>query len=204
MFSKAEIFDQALSALLLRRRVIDTETDSNNEVAVLRDNYDHAFKTTLSDLDLDSTSETLVLELIESAPNDRWSFSYKYPSKCLLLRRITSLFVKDNRETHLAKNVAIKDGQKVIFCNEQGASADCIVSDVPLATISVNAGLAIAYRLAILSAPLLVGKGSKSLTDKLEAKYIVFKAEAQENDSIENFMYHAEEVDSEFLAARVD
>ena len=204
MYSKAQIFNLALGALLLNRRIINTDTDTSNERAVLNTHYDTAFRATLEDLDLDSTSTQADLELIEETPTDHWTYAYKYPSNCALLRRIQSGSIMDNRSSHIPKRVAIHDGAKVIFTNQAQAIAEYISDEVPLSTLSATAGLCVAYRLALMSAPLVTGKGAAKLIDSIQKQYVITKAEAQEQDRRENFNFEDDTTQSEFVEARVD
>lgn len=202
MHSKAKIFNLALGALLLQRRVTDADTDPSNEAKVLLTHYDVALNATLEDLDLDSTSTEEILELIEADPNDNWLYAYKYPTNCAFLRRLQSPVLTDNRTTHIPRRVAIHNGVKVIFTDKEEAVAEYVSYDVPLNSLSATAGLAIAYRLAMLSAPLITGKGAKALIDSIEKKYIATKAEAQEQDRRENFNFVDDDIASEFVEAR--
>ena len=202
MFTKAKIFDLAANALLLTRRFIDPDTDKSNEAKVFLTNYDIALRSTLEDLDLDSTSDVKTLELVEEDPNDQWLFAYKYPSNCAIFRRIQSTELMDNRYSHIPRRIGMYEGQKVIFTNEADAIAEYVAYDVPLSSLSANAGLAVAYKLATLSAPLITGKGAQKLIEAIQAKYIVAKAEAQEKDKNENFNYVEDHISSEFVAAR--
>jgi hypothetical protein len=202
--SKAKIFNLALSALLLQRRTVDPDTDQSNEVKVLLTHYDVALESTLEDCDLDSTAVEGILALVEADPNDQWDYAYAYPSDCLFFRRIQpdDRTVVDDRSTHQPKLVRIHNGQKVIFTDKEEAIGEWISSSVPISSFSANLGLALAYKLAMLSAPLIVGKGAKSLTDSIERKYITAKAEAQEKDRRESFSYVDEIFESEFVRAR--
>jgi hypothetical protein len=204
VYSKAKIFNLALGALLLQRRIVNAETDTSNEGKVLDSNYDVAFMSVLEDLDLDSTSSTITLELSEEDPNDTWSFAYKYPTKCAFLRRLVSGALIDTRATHVDKRIGIHDGKKVIFTNLADAEAEIIMNDVPLSTLSASAGLAVALKLAILSAPLITGKGAEKLIESLERRYVVAKAEAQDHDRRENAVFLSDEEESEFVAARTE
>lgn len=204
MYTKAKIYNLALGALLLSRQITDTETDKSNEAKVLNTHYDTALRSTLEDLNLDSTATQINLELIEESPNTLWNFSYKYPTNCAFLRRIQSIVKMDNRSTHIEKRVAIKDGKKCIFTNEMNAIAEYISSDVPISTLSANAGLAVAYKLAMLSAPLITGKGSQKLMEAIQKQYIVIKGDAQEQDRLEGFNFTDPDVESEFVQARTE
>lgn len=203
-YSKAKIFNLALGALLLQRQISDTDNDASNEAAVLNTHWDAAFNSTLQDMDLDSTSTQAILALIEEDPTDDWGYAYTYPSDCVFLRRIQSSVRIDSRSTHIEKRIAIHEGQKVIFTDQTDAVAEYISNDVPISSLSASVGLAIAYQLAILSSPLIVGKGAQKLRDDLEKRYIVLKADAQKQDRAENFNFVDEDIDSEFVQARTE
>lgn len=204
MQSKAKIFNLALSALLLQRRIVNTDTDTSNEGKVLESHYEVAFMSALEDMDLDSTSSIITLELLEEEPNDLWYYAYKYPRRCAFLRRLVSGVVTDTRSTHIDKRVAIHEGQKVIFTNQMEAKAEIIMNDIPLSSLSSTAIIAISLRLAVLSAPLIVGKGADKLMKSLEGRYILAKADAQDHDRRENMNFLTDEEESEFVAARTE
>jgi len=203
VYSKAQLFNLALNALLLQRRIINPDTDQSNEAKVLNTNFDVAFRATLQDLNLDSLSSQVKLELLCKNPNKLWAFAYKYPSNCAFFRRIQSDVLMDNRDTFIAKRVAIHNGQKVIFTNQEEAIAEFIPFDVPLSALSAVAGLCVATRLAILSSPLVTGKGSRDLLPRLEQQYVLLKAEAQRQDQLENYNYVPDHIQSEWYNARI-
>lgn len=202
MYTKVDLFNIALSALLLTKEISNADEDTSLEAKQLRKFYTIALKKTLADLDLDGTSTTETLELLIADPNDDWSYAYKYPSNCMLLRRICSGVRKDNRASKIPLQTAIYDDQKVIFCDLESASADYIPSDLPLSYLSVNAGLAVAYSLAWLCAPLIAGKGANELRKNINQMYLLAKSEAQEDDRLENTNFDDDEVVSEFVLAR--
>lgn len=202
MYSKEDIFNLALSALLLQRRVTNADTDQSNEVKVLRSVWEPALASALEDLDLDSLSSQIDLELIEEDPNRYWKYAYKYPTNCAKFRRLQSCAIKDNRDTQIPKRVGIHDGEKAIFTNLWQAVAEYIPKDVPLSAFSATAGIVLAYKLAILSAPLVTGKGAKDLIAKLTDNYKIFKAEAQEQDRDENHRFEDPVMESDMVRAR--
>ena len=204
MYTKAKIFNLALGALLLQKKISDPETDTSNENKVLGTHYDVAFQSTLEDLDLDSTSTEEVLALVATDPNTLWLYAYLYPANCAFFRRIQSVSEVDNRTTHISKRVSMYQGQKVIFTNEEDAIAEFIPHDISLTHLSANVGLAIAYRLAFLSSPLIVGKGALKLRESIKQDYLLAKGEAQEKDKRENFSFNDESIDSEFVEARLE
>jgi hypothetical protein len=203
MFTKAKLFNLALSALLLSKQISDTETDTSTEAKVLRTHYDIALRKALQDMDLNAASVTETLELVEEDPNDLWDYAYKYPTNCSFLRRIVSGYNKDNRTTQIPRATGVHEGVKVIFTNEMEADAEYIPHDIGLAQLSASAGMAISYQLAILAAPLIVGKGADKLRTNLYEMYKVYKAEAQEHDRLENASFDEDSGESEFVESRL-
>lgn len=205
MSSKVQIYSLAASALLLVKEFTDITTDKSNEARVFNLHWNSAFNSTLQDLDLDATMIPITLELIaDLGQSEYFRYVYKYPTSCVFLRRIKSNAITDNARTHIEKKVGIYQGQKVIFTNEVEAVAECISKDIPLASLNPMAELAVAYKLAMLSLPLIVGKGSKTLKEDLKESYRIAKAEAQEADSLENFNFEPEHIRSEFVQARLE
>jgi len=202
--TKEKIYNLALSALLLSKEIAEVSTNTTNEVRVLNTHYDIAFESTLQDLDLDSLSQPITLELLATLPiEEPWDFVYKYPTNCIFLRRLDSKQITDNRFTHISKRTGIFNSKKAIFTNEDEAIGECIPVDVPLAALSPMAALAVAYSLAHLSAPLLVGKGAQRLRKTIKEDYLIAKGEAQETDMLENFNYEPDDLRSEFVAVRL-
>lgn len=208
MSSKVEIFNLAAGALLLNKQFTNADTDKSREATIFRLYYDKAYESTLQDLDLDSTSKRVQLSLITASPYSafpdvyQWGYSYRYPDDCAFLRRIVSRSIKDHRYSHIAKQVRTINGEKVILTNEQNAVADYIEKDIDPSLLSAEAVMAVAYRLAHRCSPMIVGKGASRKREDVLALYNIAKAEAQEQDALENFMYHDEAVESEFVNAR--
>jgi len=204
MYTKASIYNLALGALLLNKRISDVLTDTSTENQTLNVHYNTALISTLQDLDLDATATQKDLELIEEDPNDLWSFAYKYPTNCAFLRRIQSAVVKDTRSTQIPRRIANHGGVKAIFCHQESAVAEYVSTDLPLSLLSANAGLAVAYKLAQLAAPLIAGKGAAQLRKEIQANYMLAKAEAQEHDRLENSNFDDDSTISEFVEARLE
>jgi hypothetical protein len=203
-YTRVQVYNLSLSILLLSREVADYLTDDTEEVRVLNTHWDIALESVLQDLDLDSTSEPITLELIETLPTDHlWTYSYKYPTNCAFFRRIESVAVMDIPSTHIAKRVTVRNGVKVIFTNEAQAIAECIPKDILIESLSSMTIMCVAQRLAELSAPLLVGKGAKTLRKEIRDAYVVSKLEAQETDARENFNYSTDAQHSEWVQERI-
>lgn len=204
MWTKAKIYNEALGFLLLQRQIENTDTDKSNEAKVLNTHFDAAFRSALEDMDLTSTSSQVTLELLQPNPNALWSYAYKYPVDCALFRRIQSCDRMDDRSSHIPREVRMLGTTKAIFTDQVDAIGEYISANVPISSLSASAGLAVAAMLAILSAPLVTGKGARGLKQELLEKYALFKANAQEQDQMESFSYTPPWKESEFVAARFE
>lgn len=203
MSTETTIYNFAASALLLNREIINADTDKTNEVRAFNTHWQIALESTLQDLDLDMLSTPITLELITSLTEGPWTYVYKYPSNCLLMRRIVSGTIVDRRSTHIAKKTAMYGSLKAIYTNEADAVLECIPKDISLSALNSSAIMAVAYKLAYLAAPLITGKGAKTLKKEIMEQYLVFKTEAQETDARENFNYEDDYARSEFVEARL-
>jgi hypothetical protein len=202
VFSKEKIFNLALNELLLTRRITNASTDPSSEAKVLETNFYIALNSALESMDLNSTSTQVNLSLVATMPIHHWQYAYLYPADCVFFRRIQSHVVVDCRQTHHPKLIGIFNGQKVIFANHTNAIGEYISKLTPLTSLSAAAGLAVAQRLAVLSAPLITGKGAAKLIDTIEKKFILTKADAQALDARENFNFVSEQIESDFVFER--
>jgi len=205
-YTKPQIYNLAFGALLLSRQTTDPTTDNSNEVAVLNTHYQHAFDACLEDMDLDATSTRATLALSVTDPVAYWNYGYTYPSDCVVLRRLEPAAAYtpiDNKRSHVPKMVRIHSGAKLILTNQATAVAEYISNAVPLSSLGAHAGMAIAYYLAWFSAPLIVGKGSRTLRKEIWEKYVLYKGQAQDQDRRENFNFHEDGVDFEFVNVRI-
>lgn len=203
-YTKEQIYNLTLSFLLLAKEVTEITTDTSNEVRVLNIFYNVALESTLKDLDLDSLSTPVTLELIEELDDGGpWRYAYKYPNTCAFFRRIQSCVVTDTERTAIPRRVGVHTGLKAIFTNEAEAIAEIIPNNVSLAMLSVQAGVALSLNLAILAAPLITGKGAKILVKDLRDSYTVAKYEAQEDDASENHNFETDDVRSSWVAERL-
>ncbi len=203
MYNKTDIFNLALSALYLQRRIADSETDTSNETKILQLHWKAAFYGGLTDLDLDATSTTAALGLLSEDPDDFWDYAYYYPADCVFLRRIVSDRLTDDTESFVDFKVARIGAEQVILTNQSEAKAEYITSNTLPQDLSIEAALYIAYKLARMALPLIIGKDSKNVATDLEAKYRQAFLDAAAKGAKETNIYQAEWSRSEFVKARL-
>lgn len=203
MFTKVQIYQMSLNALLLQRQVIDVDTDKSNEVKVLNANWDMAWLSVLSELDLNATSSYVTLALVATDPNPLWRYAYAYPSMAAFFRRVRSCTTMDNRYTHIGFQRSIYNGSPVIFTNEANAVGEIILNNLTPTVLTAEAVMCVVYRLAHMSAPLNTGKGSAQLRRDLEENFVIWKAKAQARDALESVNFEPPYIESEWVADRM-
>lgn len=204
MYTKTELYNLALGALLLSKKIVNADTDESTEKNILDTNFNSALYSTLEDLDLNRTADSMVLELIAEDPDDHWSFVYKYPNRAAFIRRIVSSVKKDNEDSRIPLKIGMYEGQLAIFTNQEDAEVEFVDKSIPLTALSTNAGLAVAYKLASMCSPLLVGKNTNNLKTSILEQYNYYKIEAQRHDYMENFSYETPEEQSSFVRSRME
>lgn len=203
MFDKTKIFNLALAALFLQKRVSNADTDTSTEVLTLQTLWETAYFTSLQEMDLDSTSQTKLLELVVNKPNEFWKFAYRYPSDSLLIRRIVSRRVTDDQESKIDLRIEIFNNQKLIMTDEEFAKVEYISKDIGIEFLTAEAAYAVAMRLAKLAVPIIVGTDSAKVLKSVDEMYVKAVVDAQRKDISESTIYQPEWTRSEFAKARL-
>lgn len=89
MSSKIEIWNRALSNIGVKQ-FVQSESENSNEASVLGVHWDAAVRKTLVDHPWPFARAYRTLALIEQDPSTDWAYSYRYPTDCLMVRRIVS------------------------------------------------------------------------------------------------------------------
>lgn len=206
MYSKTQIFNLALSALFLQKTVSDSETDTSKEATILRSHWDAAWNIGLQELDTDSIAVTESLELLAEAPDSNWDYVYKYPNNCAFLRRIVPELggqVTDDTIDAIDRKISRYSGNKAIFTNEINAKAEYIPNDISPDDLNAEEALFIAYKLARLCLPLIIGKDSDNVAKLLESRYEQAHLDARAKSAKETSIYQEEWQRSEFVKHRL-
>lgn len=198
------VYNIALNALLINYQTSDPLTDNEKSVRTLRTFYPLALSKVLADLDLNRTATKVKLELRVTAEDDpHWDYVYKYPTSCAKLRRLVSALPIDNQETRIPYITQTVEGVDSILTNDVDSYAEIIPTTAPLSTLNPNAIAALGTYLAYMSCSLITGKGAKDLKQSIMQDYMMFKAEAMEDDQNENVDTTPDEFKSEFAQARL-
>lgn len=200
--AKADIFNLALDALSLQRRITNPETDTSVENKILNSHWKMALGAALQEMNLDSTSTQANLQLHSENPNKLWKYAYIYPNNCALFRRVQSCVRQDNKDTQIPRQIRTIGVQKVILTNEYDAIGEYISVDVPIETLSPMAALCVGLRLANLSTSLITGKGAAQLRKELLSNYQISILSAQHHDKLESEILQPDTEQSSWVTTR--
>lgn len=201
MASKTEIANLALFHLGNGKEISNLDTDRGENALVCRRFYDIALKATLRDFPWPFATKIADLVLVEEDPNDDWSYSYRYPSDCVLLRRILSGTYPDTQATRISYKLAQDDADGlIIFTDQDDAQAEyTLLAENPL-IYTQDFVIAFSYRLATFIAPRVSGADFQKIAATCFNNYLYEISKAEVNAVNEESPGQAP--DAEYIRAR--
>jgi hypothetical protein len=205
MASTTETCNLALSHLGVGKRIASL-TESGREAEACNLFYEHARDELLRDFPWPFAKRNAYLGLVTTLgdsdhPTTEWQYSYRYPSDCLLARKILSEVRNDSRSSRWSYDLAADDQGTLIYSDKEEANLEYT------STLAQNPArwhsdftMALSYRLAAYIAPLLSKGDPFKVGDKAMALWMRSNAKAMANAGNEVQMDEAPE--SDFILAR--
>jgi|CXWL01.1.fsa_nt_gi hypothetical protein len=166
MASKVAICNMALGALGVGDQIANVDTERSAEARACRLFYAETLNEVLRDFPWPHAKKTVVLALVESAPNDEWAYSYRYPSDCLMMRRVLSGVRNDTRASRVPTSISNDDSGQLIFCDSADAELEyTFIADDPQ-RYPADFVAALAYLLAVRIAPMITAGDPFGLQNK--------------------------------------
>lgn len=181
MASITDICNMAISHLGISKDIANVTTEQSAEAKACRRFYDIAREAVLKDYNWPFATKVAVLNLVESNPNDEWTYSYRYPSDCLYARRILSGFRDDTELTRIPYKITQDDTGILIYTDRQDAELEYTLNTDNYDIFSADFKLALSYRLAHYIAARLTAGDPYSLGDKCLQKYVLEIQKASAN-----------------------
>lgn len=199
--TRTEIANMALAHLGSSKTIQDLDTENSKEAKACRTFYETVVDEVLRNRSWPFATQFADLALVEEDPTDEWSFSYRYPVTCLMVRRIPSGIRNDNRQSRVPYRIGSDDQGKLIYTDKPNASIEYThTRGREIALWSADMITAVSYTLAARVAPLLTGGDPFKIQDlvlALEQRAMNTAAANAFNEE------QAEEIpDSEFIRAR--
>ena len=198
--SETEICNLAISHLGIGKEIANLETERSNEAAACRRFFETARDVTLRDFNWPFATKINELGLVEADPNDEWSFSYRYPTDCLKLRRILSGIRNDTRQSRVPYRVARDAAGLLIFTDTADAQVEYTIQEQTVSSFPPDFVMAFSFLLASYVAPrLTAGDPFKMGTRAIELYQVeISKAMAAAINEEQDEEYP----DSEFIRVR--
>ena len=179
--SKTVIVNLALSHLGSGKEIADLETEQSDEASAMRRFYDEARDKALRDFNWPFATKIASLALVETNPNDEWTYSYRYPTDCLNIRRILSGVRTDNRQTRAAYKVAKDSAGRIIFTDIDIAKVEYTERVETVEIYPPDFVMALSYLMAMYTAPRVTGGDPFGLGKKSSELYLQELSNARSN-----------------------
>jgi len=121
MLSKTDIANMAISHIGYGKEISNLALENSEEASVCRRFYDISRDSTLRDFPWPFAMVSASLNLIEENPNSEWSYSYRYPSDCIYVRRIISGDKRESRDDRVPYKIG-KDGSGLLIYTDQSSA----------------------------------------------------------------------------------
>ena len=189
----------AISHLGISKEVASV-TEASQEASALRRFWDITVEEVLGDFPWSFATKFETLGLVEEDPNLEWSFSYRYPTDCLFVRKILSGIRNDDRQSRVSYRLAIDSSGKLIFTDMEDAQLEytCLIDNPE--HFPADFSMALSYKLAANVAPRITGQDEYKMGDKAMQLYMMQLSKAKSRALNEE--QPDELPDSEFISGR--
>lgn len=155
MASSTEICNLALSHIGIAKPIAALDTEQSQEAATCRVFYSIVRDVVLRDYRWPFASKIASLNLVEENPNSEWGYSYRYPTDCIMFRRILSGQRNDTPDTRIEYRLTKDAAGKLILCDIEEAECEYTEKVTDTQFFTADFILAFSYRLAYYIAPRL-------------------------------------------------
>lgn len=164
----------ALAHIGIGKDISNLETESSEEARACRRFYDTARDATLRDFPWPFATKIIAISLIETftgTSNKEYTYSYRYPSDCLDVRRIKSTIRNDTRQSRVPLKILKDDAARIIYTDTEDAELEYTVRVTDPSFYPPDFQIAFSYRLAAYIAPRLAKGDPFKLGDAAMQKY---------------------------------
>lgn len=201
MATKTEICNLAIGHLGIAVAIANVDTERSTEALACRTFYEITRDNTLRDFDWGFARKFAALGLVEEDPNQDWHYSYRYPSDCVLFRKIQSGFRIDTNTNQIPFLQSSDDDGRLIFTDTEDAIGVYTAKITDTSIYTTDFIMALSYRLAMYIGPQITGGNAfGSMTDRLAKLYDYHLSSARQNAANEEGRDRIAE--SEFVRGR--
>ena len=179
--SDTEIANFALSHLGVSKPIGNLTTESSAEAVACRRFYANTRDEMLRSFNWPFARQCVALGLVESNPTDEWQFSYRYPSDCLMVRRMFNSIRNPTQKSAEKYWIARDATGLLIYTDLDDASAEYTIREEDVLRFPPDFVIALSYRLASYVAPLITRGDPFKLAEKSVQLYRLSSTTAAAN-----------------------
>lgn len=199
--------DYEIANLALRHlgigRTMSALSDSTEEARVMNAFYATARDEVLRAFAWPFATKFAALTKVADNPSDidqEWSISYRYPSDCLMIRRIITGDRNPDRQAREPYRIGRDGTGLLIYSDYASAELEYTFQETTVSRYPPDFVIALSYRLAAYAAPALTGGDPYRLIQRMEALYAAAVMRARAN--AQNEEQQEEDPDAEWIRAR--
>lgn len=172
--SDTEIANIALSHIGVAKEIGNLEQDAGAEAQACRRYYSISVNQTLRDFNWPFATKYFVLGLVATNPaeiDQEWTYSYRYPSDCIKLRRIVSGVRPEHRQARIPFQIGQDATGLLIYTNQASAEVEFTKRETNVSRFPDDFVQAVSLRLANYILPRLTAGDPFNLRRSLIALY---------------------------------
>lgn len=168
----AAVCNLALSHLGVGKTISNLETDDTQESRACLLFYDIVRdKIIRGDFAWPFCTKISTLGLVEEDPNDEWSFAYRYPTDCLMVRRFLSGVRTDTRDTRAPYKIARDSSGLLVYSDLEDAQIEYTMRETDNTHYPPDFTMAFSFLLAAYIAPRLTNGDPFKMGERAMAMY---------------------------------
>lgn len=181
--AKIDIANMAVSHLAVGAEINDFDTEKTEAAQACRRFYDVARQKVLSDFDWPFAFAVENLSQVATQPTVEWSYSYRYPAKALVIRRIPNGATRADTQTSRAIYSIGRDATgKIIYADVASpATVEYTYDEDDTSRFPPDFVVALSLYLASLIGPRVAGGDQFKLADRAYVYYQKAILEARAN-----------------------
>lgn len=173
--SETDIANKAIRFLGKGKTIEDIDTDTSAEGVAVREFYDQARDYLLGKCAWRWAHKIQALELVDEFDGDplseEFAYSYRKPTDCIRHSRILSGAMQDTRDGVIVYRESRDDQGGLIYTDTEDAYIEYTFREEDVSRYPAEFEFALAYYLAMLIAPSILGEGAYRIKPDLEREY---------------------------------
>lgn len=178
-----ETCNLALSHLGDGTLLTDPLTEKSEQAICARTFFPTALIYTLKQFDWGSHRKYANLSLVEADPNAEWKYSYRYPTDCVMARKIVSGIRNPRDEQKIPFTLGIDDEGQLIYTDMYQATLRYTMLNDEADTWDLDFKLAVSYHLAYLMAARLKAGNSSKIKAEMASQFMSAVQQARANSA---------------------